>query len=70
MKYYMATRNVAMMFFPHGMKSIHHGELLTAAELRRYGIDPDAHYLRKVEISSADTYKARFADSRRAVRFA
>lgn len=69
MKYYMAKRDMNMIFYPNGMKRLHAYELLTSGELRKYGISHLDNF-DEVELSSSLTYKTRFPEeSRRLVRF-
>ena len=56
MKYYMATRNRIMVFYPNGMRYLHRGELLTPGEMRKYGID-DCSAFEEVSIKKTDTYR-------------
>lgn len=56
MKYYRAKRSTAMIFYPNGMKYLHRGELLTEAELRKYGIEFLDNF-EVVEIKKTETYR-------------
>lgn len=69
MKYYMAKRDMNMIFYPNGMKRLHAHELLTTGELKKYGISHLDNF-DEVELSPYLTYKVRYpGESRRLVRF-
>ena len=56
MTYYRAKRSKSMIFYPNGMRYLHRGELLTAAELRKYGIEHLEDF-EIVEIKKTETYR-------------
>ena len=56
MKYYRVKRSKTMIFYPNGMKYLHRGELLTEAELRKYGIEFLDNF-EVVEIKKTETYR-------------